>query len=176
MPPKRRPRARVLDPEAAEAQRLRRQDLNLAQRDPGRRREPDPESQPQRVGLRDYALAKDGSRIHIRSWDPTRQKYHYTAMGREWVNKKRVDYVVLLPVLIRTLRKNGTTDDYYGFFSSVFLAPGYRSGNPPRYRDRPGETRSEAESLAVHAAQGYRRLEFWKSDDSSRGERAVHGV
>ena len=37
-------------------------------------------------------------------------------MGREWVNKKRVDYVVLLPVLIRTLRKNGTTDDYYGFF------------------------------------------------------------
>ena len=123
MPPKRlgprRPRARVLDPEAAEAQRLRRQDLNLAQRDPGRRREPDPESQPQRIGLRDYALAKDGSRIHIRSWDPTRQKYHYTAMGREWVNKKRVDYVVLLPVLIRTLRKNGTTDDYYGFFQCL---------------------------------------------------------
>ena len=80
-----------------------------------RRREADPESQAVRRGLRDYALAKDGSTIHVRSWDPTRQVYHYTRLGKEWIRGRRVDSVVLLPVTISTHGRDGRRVEYYGF-------------------------------------------------------------
>jgi len=76
----------------------------------------DPASQiVRRRGLRDYALDAAGNEIHVRSWDPVHQRFAYAgAAGRAWAAGHAVDYIVLIPVLFRTHRRNGAVQEYHG--------------------------------------------------------------
>ena len=82
----------------------------------------DPNSQAQRVGLRDYAAAADGQApVHIRTYDPINDRFKYTAAGKQWVadnaiGASRMDYVPLIPVFAKTLRRNGTVARYAAYF------------------------------------------------------------
>jgi hypothetical protein len=52
-------------------------------------------------------ITVDGDSRAVRTWDPTKNKYNYTSLGKAFFAKQQKEYIVGIPVLIVGQRLNG---------------------------------------------------------------------
>ena len=60
----------------------------------------------ERRGRTDYIETTKGQQA-VRSWDPVRNKFKYTSLGRKYYRNRRSEWVANIPVLISGKRLNG---------------------------------------------------------------------
>ena len=70
---------------------------------------------PHRVGNVEYIKTRGGKDRAVRRWDPSSDKFVYTALGKNFYAKRQSEYVVEVPVNIRGKRENGTEYHVKGF-------------------------------------------------------------
>ena len=68
-----------------------------------------PDQLPERSGSGDVETIRmrDGTRKITRTWDAAAERFKYTATGRSFYDKVRVEYTIMLPVRVHLTRDNG---------------------------------------------------------------------
>ena len=62
----------------------------------------------ERRGRTDYITLANGKEAKLRTFDPIRNKYTLTPIGRSYYSQRKKEYVVSIPVIIEGVRLNGS--------------------------------------------------------------------
>ena len=81
---------------------------HLTRTEPPTDRAMDQDQEPERVGDSEFARDAQGRRVRLRTLGPDGQ-FTYTLVGRRFFGRRRVEYLVSVPVVIEGTRKNGQT-------------------------------------------------------------------
>ena len=88
----------------------------------------DVDQAPRRVGNVEYIKTRGGKDRVVRRWDPSSDKFVYTALGRTFYSKRQSEYVVQIPITIRGKRDNGRYLRDEGLDANNTLRPAEHKG------------------------------------------------
>ena len=75
----------------------------------------------ERRGRTDYITLANGKEAELRTFDPIRNKYTLTPIGRSYYSQRKKEYVVSIPVIIEGVRLNGSRYTIRGHMPTSFL-------------------------------------------------------
>ena len=70
-------------------------------------------------GRTDYVKMRSGAEVALRTWNPTRGDFDYTARGKEFYRRRPKSYIVQVPVTIYVRRRDGREQEFYGTYPAA---------------------------------------------------------
>ena len=67
-------------------------------------------------GRTDFVKMRNGAEVQLRTWDPAKRDFTYTALGKKFYERRPKSYIVQVPVTIYVRHKNGTESSYQGTY------------------------------------------------------------
>ena len=77
-------------------------------------------------GRTDFVRMRSGAEVALRTWDPAKKQFDYTAAGRAFYKERPRAYIVQVPVKIFVRRRNGDHESFFGTYPATDFAPSLR--------------------------------------------------
>ena len=90
-------------------------------------------------GRTDFVRTRANQEVALRTWNPARKDFEYTAAGRNFYQRRPKQYIVQVPVRIYVKRRTGDESSYTGTYPAADFSEDIR-------RDLQGVVGSDAQA------------------------------